>query len=144
MICYQSGEVVGQASDLGESLNQLLTNLEDLGVDGLPADMEVDLRHVMNLESPTLASRILDLENDDDLDEDLLESFSPFGLSPEDCSQMAQFFTENLSLTASDHHRGEAPGGGFVGSTLLGAEPFILLPNKLSLNEEATIEEIPK
>ena len=112
-------------------MNQLLTSLEDLGADGLPADMEIDLRHVMNLESPSLASRILDLE-EDDLDDDLLESFSPFGLSPEDCSQMAQLFTENLNISNSDDVRA--------------TEPYLLLPKQLALNEEqeATIEEIPK
>ena len=36
--------------DLGESLNKLLTGLEDLGMDAaIPTDMEMDLRHAMNL-----------------------------------------------------------------------------------------------
>ena len=41
-------------AELDDTWNTFLTGLEDLGVDGLPADMEIDLRHVMNLESPSL------------------------------------------------------------------------------------------
>ena len=94
-------------AELDESWNQFLTGLEDLGVDGLPAEMEIDLRHVMNLESPSL--RLLE---PDDLDDDLLE---PFGFFPMD--------TEELRKAA--------------------CEPFMLLPDRLSLNTEpGKIEEI--
>lgn len=98
-------------AELDESWNQFLTGLEDLGVDGLPAEMEIDLRHVMNLESPSLRL----LETDADLDDDLLE---PFGFFPMD--------SEELKRVA--------------------CEPFMLLPDRLSLNSEfseaAQIEEI--
>ena len=98
-------------AELDESWNQFLTGLEDLGVDGLPAEMEIDLRHVMNLESPSLRL----LETDADLDDDLLE---PFGFFPMD--------SEELKRVA--------------------CEPFMLLPDRLSLNSEYTepaqIEEI--
>ena len=98
-------------AELDESWNQFLTGLEDLGVDGLPAEMEIDLRHVMNLESPA-SLRLLET---DDLDDDLLE---PFGFLPMD--------SEELKRVA--------------------CEPFMLLPDRLSLNSEYTepaqIEEI--
>lgn len=94
-------------------MNQFLNGLEDIGVDGLPADMEIDLRHIMNIDSPSvMTSRFLDID-DDDLDDDLLE---PFGLSPEDCGQMSQFFRHD--------------------SDDLKSEPFMLLPDMLSLNKE--------
>ena len=36
--------------ELGKSLNKLLTGLEDLGLDAaIPQDMEMDLRHAMDL-----------------------------------------------------------------------------------------------
>ena len=53
------------AAELGEKLNHFLTRLEDIGVDGLPGDLEIDLRHVMNLESPSIQSRLMDLEHED-------------------------------------------------------------------------------
>ena len=83
-------------------------------------NMEIDLRHIMNIDSPSLmTSRLLELE-DDDLDEDLLE---PFGLSPDDCSShMAQLFQkEELKLEDSE-------------DILRVTEPFRLLPEKLRLN----------
>ena len=86
-------------TELDESWNTFLTGLEDLGVDGLPADMEIDLRHVMNLESPSL--RLLE---PDDLDDDLLE---PFGFFPMDSEELKK-----------------------------AAEPFMLLPDRLSLNPD--------
>ena len=114
--------------ELGESLNQFLTGLEDIGVDGMPVDMEIDLRHIMNIDSPSLmTSRLLDLE-DDDLDDDLLE---PFGLSPDDCSShMAQLFQR-------DELKYEEPE-----DMLKLTEPFRLLPEKLKLNPH--IEEESK
>ena len=114
--------------ELGESLNQFLTGLEDIGVDGMPVDMEIDLRHIMNIDSPSLmTSRLLDLE-DDDLDDDLLE---PFGLSPDDCSShMAQLFQrEELKYEETE-------------DMLKLTEPFRLLPEKLKLNPH--IEEESK
>lgn len=108
-------------AEIGESLNHFLTRLEDVGVDGLSTDLEIDLRHVMNLESPSITSRLIDLE-DDDLDDDLLE---PFGFSPEDCSQMAKFFNRD----PEDELRPSA-------------EPFLLLPNRLMLNKEGLEDEI--
>ena len=102
-------------------MSHFLTRLEDIGVDGLPADLEIDLRQVMNLDSPSIPSRLIDLEGDD-LDEDLLE---PFGLSPEDCSQMAQFFQQDESrfFTMDEDFKSAM-------------EPFTLLPDRLSLNLE--------
>ena len=91
-------------AELDESWNTFLTGLEDLGVDGLPADMEIDLRHVMNLESPSL--RLLE---PDELDDDLLE---PFGFFPMDSEELRK-----------------------------AAEPFMLLPDRLSLNSEPSLEE---
>ena len=36
--------------ELGKSLNKLLTGLEELGLDAaIPQDMEIDLRHAMDL-----------------------------------------------------------------------------------------------
>ena len=109
------------AVELNEKLSHFLTRLEDIGVDGLPADLEIDLRQVMNLDSPSIPSRLIDLEGDD-LDEDLLE---PFGLSPEDCSQMAQFFQQDESrfFTMDEDFKSAM-------------EPFTLLPDRLSLNLE--------
>ena len=115
------------AAELGEKLNNFLTRLEDIGVDGLPGDLEIDLRHVMNLESPSIQSRLMDLEHDD-LDEDLLE---PFGFSPDECSQMAQFFQK------SDDSRFFPMDDEDFKSAV---EPFILLPDRLSLNKEGLEE----
>ena len=84
-------------AELDVTWNTFLTGLEDLGVDGLPADMEIDLRHVMNLESPSL--RVFE---PDELDDDLLE---PFGFFPMDSEELKK-----------------------------AAEPFMLLPDRLSLN----------
>ena len=114
---------------MGESLNHILTRLEDIGIDGLPADLEIDLRHVMNLESPSITSRLIDID-DDDLDEDLLE---PFGLSPEDCSQMAQLFQRSsISAEKFDESRFFQLDEEFKSAV----EPFMLLPERLSLNKE--------
>lgn len=124
-------------AELGESLNQFLTGLEDLGADGLPADMEIDLRHVMNLDSPSLASRFLD---EDELDDDLLESLDPFGLSPDECSQMAQFFQRNLTEEREDFRFFPLDEDEFKVAAA-GAEPFALLPNRLSLNIEGLLED---
>ncbi len=38
---------------LGESLSSVLDGLEELGLEGIPASMEYDLRHAMDLHSPT-------------------------------------------------------------------------------------------
>ena len=102
-----------------------MTGLEDLGVDVLPADMEIDLRHVMNLESPSIASRLLDMDEMDDLDDDLLE---PFGLSP-DTSQMAQLFQSSNS----ESRFFPMPDDMDMRNAI---EPFILLPDRLSLNRD--------
>ena len=51
--------------------------------------MEIDLRHIMNIDSPSMmTSRLLDLDQDDDLEDDLLE---PFGLSPDEPYPPSQF-----------------------------------------------------
>ena len=116
---------------MGESLNHILTRLEDIGIDGLPADLEIDLRHVMNLESPSITSRLIDID-DDDLDEDLLE---PFGLSPEDCSQMAQLFQRG-SISGSGEKFDESRFFQLDEEFKSAVEPFMLLPERLSLNKE--------
>ena len=99
----------------------------------------------MNLESPAnLTSRLIDI-TDDDLEEDLLE---PFGLSPEDCSQMAQLFRSGSisgQFPGSSQFTGH-PGGDtkFEESRFFqldedfksAVEPFMLLPDRLSLNKE--------
>ena len=146
-----SVETEAEVAELGESLNHILTRLEDIGIDGIPPELEIDLRHVMNLESPAnLTSRLIDI-TDDDLEDDLLEN--PFGLSPEDCSQMAQLFRSG-SISG-----GQFPGGPTI-SQLSGhpggdskfddttrffqldedfksaVEPFMLLPDRLSLNRD--------
>ena len=83
----------------------------------------------MNLESPSISSRLIDID-DDDLDEDLLE---PFGLSPEDCSQMAQLFHRgSISAEKFDESRFFQLDEEFKSAV----EPFMLLPDRLSLNRE--------
>ncbi len=111
-------------ADLGESLNHILTRLEDLGVDGLPADLEIDLRHIMNLESPSVISKLKDLE-DDDLDDDLLDL--PFNFSPEEA--MSHF---SSSAAANESRFFNMDPEDFKSQI----EPFMLLPNQLSLNKE--------
>ena len=110
----------------------------------------------MNLESPAnLTSRLIDI-TDDDLEDDLLEN--PFGLSPEDCSQMAQLFRSG-SISGGQFPGGQFPGGPtisqfsghpggdskFEDSTRFfqldedfksAVEPFMLLPDRLSLNRD--------
>ena len=132
MIPFKSPETEAEVAELGESLNHILTRLEDIGIDGLPADLEIDLRHVMNLESPSITSRLIDID-DDDLDEDLLE---PFGLSPEDCSQMAAQLFQRGSISGGDKFDEsrffQLNDEDFKNSV----EPFMLLPDRLSLNKE--------
>ena len=115
--------------ELGESLNQLLTGLEDLGMDAaIPTDMEIDLRHAMNLvdigdsaaataftvTSPginrksILRTRSIDdiddgNEADDDMTEEFLSTTSPYGgLLQEECErQVAQLLQGELLKSGS-------------------------------------------
>ena len=115
--------------ELGESLNQLLTGLEDLGMDAaIPTDMEIDLRHAMNLvdigdsaaataftvPSPginrksILRTRSIDdiddgNEADDDMTEEFLSATSPYGgLLQEECDrQVAQLLQGELLKSGS-------------------------------------------
>lgn len=103
-----------------------------MGVDGLPADLEIDLRHVMNLESPSITSRLIDLD-DDDLDDDLLD---PFSFSPEDCNQMAQLLSRSPDTRFFPMDEDFKP-------TIKASEPFMRLPEQLSLNKEGLEEEPP-
>ena len=66
-------------AELGESLQQLLTGLEDLGVDSIPPEMETEMRRAMsmsphpsmNLDSESIASSVL-----------ASQFGTPYGLSP--------------------------------------------------------------
>ena len=96
-----------------------MTGLEDVG-GGLriPRDMERDLRHAMDLESPFLSPamprRKLTCEIDDGNsadDEVSLEEDLSFPFSPEDCNQMAKIF--GLGILSKD------PSGTDVGATQL-------------------------
>ncbi len=49
---WRCEEVISVAR-LGESLSSVLDGLEELGLEGVPASMEYDLRRAMNLHSPT-------------------------------------------------------------------------------------------
>jgi len=113
--CKQSNAAI---SSLGESLNQLLTGLEDMsggrgaGASGggpirIPKAMERDLRHVMDLESPFCSPAVarrrlkqLQYEDKDDGnegdDEVSLEEDLSFPFSPEECSQVAQLLSLGL------------------------------------------------
>ena len=51
-------------SEIGESLNQLLNGLEDFGLDELPAELEIDLRQVMELSTPEDMSLMLQHQAD--------------------------------------------------------------------------------
>ena len=63
-------------AELGASLHQLLTGLEDLGVDSLPADVESEMRRAMSMspgpgQSESLASSVF-----------ASQFGTPYGLSP--------------------------------------------------------------
>ena len=65
-------------AELGESLHQLLTGLEDLGVESLPPEVENEMRRAMSL-SPH-PSNLVDTES---LASSLTSQFgTPYGLSP--------------------------------------------------------------
>ena len=76
-------------AELGESLNHLLTGLEDLGLDSLPVDLEIDMRHTMNMESPPPS-----FFHDEHMSPEDFMAAPPFGadLSPEECNNIAQLF----------------------------------------------------
>ena len=67
-------------AELGESLHQLLTGLEDLGVDSLPPDVESEMRRAMSM-SPHPGSAPLDSES---VASSVFASQfgTPYGLSP--------------------------------------------------------------
>ena len=67
-------------AELGESLQQLLTGLEDLGVDSIPPEMESEMRRAMsmsphpsmaNMDSESIASSVF-----------ASQFGTPYGLSP--------------------------------------------------------------
>ena len=65
-------------AELGESLHQLLTGLEDLGVDSLPPEVENGMRRAMSL-SPHPSNNLAT----DSLASSLTSQFgTPYGLSP--------------------------------------------------------------
>ena len=77
-ISFTLGIISEALAELGESLHQLLTGLEDLGVDSLPPEVENEMRRAMSL-SPH-PSNILDT---DSLASSLTSQFgTPYGLSP--------------------------------------------------------------
>ena len=73
-ICQTHSDVVS-VTRLGESLNNLLDTLEELGLEDIPFGLECDLRSVMNLpqvSSSQLVSKFLefqDVEENDDYQE---------------------------------------------------------------------------
>ena len=87
--------IKSETADLGESLNQLLTGLEDFDVT-IPADMELDLRQAMNFIEDSSRSPILNRKfvpvNDDgnDADDDLTDEF----LSASQDQKVAQFLRQ--------------------------------------------------
>ena len=68
-------------AELGESLQQLLTGLEDLGVDSIPPEMENEMRRAMSLSPHPSSAPNLDSES---LASSVFASQfgTPYGLSP--------------------------------------------------------------
>ena len=69
-------------AELGESLQHLLTGLEDLGVESLPLEMENEMRRAMSL-SPHPEVNVDNLEADSLPSSAFASQFgTPYGLSP--------------------------------------------------------------
>lgn len=74
------------ALEIGESLNQILNGLEDLGLDEIPPDMEQDLRMAMNLPLDSIS-----------IPSSSVASASPlFGMSPKQESAVAESVAAQL------------------------------------------------
>uniref|UniRef100_A0A0K2UT98 FAM193 C-terminal domain-containing protein n=1 Tax=Lepeophtheirus salmonis TaxID=72036 RepID=A0A0K2UT98_LEPSM len=90
-------------SVMSESFNHLLNGIEDLGVDGIPPEIEKDMRRMLRLDSPSLFSLPFPRNNagattieEEDGRRSESEMMSPFGLSTEDCNSMAQLIQYGL------------------------------------------------
>lgn len=101
-------------SQLGESLNNILDGLEEIGFEDIPPELEYDLRKAMNLPpathmsspSPLSVSSFFQLPLDDDNSETCFppSSSSPFALSPMSDSEsvMASLFLQPPSSPTSN------------------------------------------